>query len=165
MSKITGKDTDYGSDFEKKKRKKGKGKKGKQPVKQVVDNKPLPSGHSIQDFWEFVSKCRPQSFRYKLLGPTAPLLSLNPNIARPSSLAPGNDFTTIEQETPLLDEMVEPDSHSLDNEPVDIDVPESASMMVDTLPFGEASPATAGHMTPEPHSTSEDIPSSGESTP
>ncbi|KAF9441172.1 hypothetical protein P691DRAFT_766630 [Macrolepiota fuliginosa MF-IS2] len=120
---------------------------------------------SIQDFWKSVSKCRPQSFRYKLLGPTAPLLSLNPNIARLSSLAPGNGFTTIKQEALPLDETVEPDSNSLDNEPVDIDVPESTSMMVDTLPYGEVSPATVGHMTPEPQSTSEDISSSGESTP
>ncbi|KAF9439569.1 hypothetical protein P691DRAFT_785916, partial [Macrolepiota fuliginosa MF-IS2] len=120
---------------------------------------------SIQDFWESVSECRPQSFRYKSLGLAAPLLSLNPNIARSSSLAPGNGFTTIEQEAPLLDETVGPDSQSLDSEPVDIDAPESTSMVVDTLPYGEADPATAGHTTPEPQSTSEDISSSGESTP
>ncbi|KAF9439448.1 hypothetical protein P691DRAFT_769735 [Macrolepiota fuliginosa MF-IS2] len=92
------------------------------------------------NFWESVSKCKPQSFRYKSLGPAAPLSSLNPNIARSSSLAPGNGFTAIEQEAPLLDEMVEPDSLPLDNEPADIDVPESTSMMVNMLPYGEAGP-------------------------
>ncbi|KAF9439773.1 hypothetical protein P691DRAFT_785012, partial [Macrolepiota fuliginosa MF-IS2] len=74
---------------------------------------------------------------YKSLGPAAPLSSLNPNIAGSSSLAPGNGFAAIGQEAPPLDEMVEPDSLPLDNEPADIDAPESTSMMVDTLPYGE----------------------------
>ncbi|KAF9441082.1 hypothetical protein P691DRAFT_780621 [Macrolepiota fuliginosa MF-IS2] len=97
---------------------------------------------------------------YKSLGLAAPLSSLNPNIAGSSSPAPGNGFAAIEQEAPPLDEMVEPDSLPLDNEPADIDAPKLTSMMVDTLPYGEASPATMGHTTPEPQSTSEDISSS-----
>ncbi|KAF9441044.1 hypothetical protein P691DRAFT_780725 [Macrolepiota fuliginosa MF-IS2] len=94
-------------------------------------------GWRTVDFWESVSKCRPQSFKYKLLGQTAPLSSLTPNITGSSSLAPGSSFIAIEQEAPPLYEMVEPDNHSLDNEPVDIDAPESTSMMVNTLPYGE----------------------------
>ncbi|KAF9439397.1 hypothetical protein P691DRAFT_769921, partial [Macrolepiota fuliginosa MF-IS2] len=129
----------------------------------IISNQQYPQ--SIRDFWESVSECRPQSFRYKSLGLAAPLSSLNSNIAGSSSLAPGNGFTTIEQEAPPLDETVEPDSLPLDNEPVDIDAPKSTSMMVNMLPYGEASPATAGHTMPEPQSTSEDISSSGESTP
>ncbi|KAF9440115.1 hypothetical protein P691DRAFT_783242, partial [Macrolepiota fuliginosa MF-IS2] len=113
--------------------------------------------HEIMDVsgWKITS-----GSLYKSLGPAAPFSSLNPNIAGSSSLAPGNGFAAIKQEAPPLDEMVEPDSLPLDNEPVDIDAPELTSMMVDMLPYGEASPTTAGHTTPEPQSTSEDISSS-----